>query len=332
MDQVALIGPKDGQSLKWHVEFSERNNPLIERTFYIHCETESVLKAIQPFKTKSNLTFIPESEVLSPSICQNKWIYQQLLKLSIDKLRDKYNLSELFLFTDVDTIPFRKIEEKDFFHKGEPIFYISSEHEAPVLSREFQAPTKKVADNLSFIDWHYGMSWTTWDLLGINPQYRISAIDACVLWSQRILRKLKRHIESRFELPWEEAILNSLLKFFYSHRKHFVKKEGFREVSFSSQASVTKNQTVPLQELLNNGRLGFSEWQLYAHFVSFVNTNKNSWLGQMGKHSKPHVGEFNTSLSTQEELRNILNKGSHPAFIYFYPGLTGMDEVLKDYC
>lgn len=71
---------------------------------------------------------------------------------------------------------------------------------------------------------------------------------------------------------------------------------------------------------------------LYAHFVTFVNKNKNIWLGQMGTHPKPNVGEFNTDLSKESDLRKILESGSHPAFIYFYPGLKGMDEVLKDYC
>ena len=331
MDQVALIGPNDGDSLKWHIKFNEKNNALVERTFYVHCETEKVLELTAQFKDKENLIFIPESEIVNPSICQNKWIYQQLIKLSTDKLRDSHNLSEIFLFTDVDTIPFRKIEEKDFFHEGEPIFYISSEHEAPVLSRKFQVPEKKITQNQSFLNWHYGMSWTSWDLLGIKPECRVSAIDACVLWSQRTLRKLKRHIENRFDLPWEEAILNSLLKFFCAHRKHFVMKEGFREVSFSAQTVVSKEQTVPLEQLIQNGRLGFSEWQLYAHFVAFVNKNKNLWIGQMGNHPKPHIGEFNTAVSKENELRTLLQKGYHPAFIYFYPGLTGMDSVLQDY-
>lgn len=255
MDQVALIGPKDGQSLKWHIEFSKKNNPLVERTFYIHCETEAVAKAIEPFKNQDKLIFIPEGEILNPDICQNKWIYQQLLKLSADKLRDMYDLSELFLFTDVDTIPFRKVEKQDFFHEGEPIFYISSEHEAPISSREFQVPDKKALQNQSFLNWHYGMSWTSWDLLGIEPQHRISAIDACVLWSQKTLRKLKRHLEERSELPWEEAILNSLFKFFCAHRKYFVKKEGFREISFSAQTKVPNEQTVPMADLVQSGRL-----------------------------------------------------------------------------
>ena len=332
MDQVALVGPRDGNSLKWHIQFSEKNNPLIERTFYIHCETDEVRKHISELPSSEKVIFIPESKLLNPEVCQNKWIYQQLLKLSVDNLRESHNLSELFLFTDVDTIPFREIEEKDFFHEGEPIFYVTTEHEQPVLGRKFQAPEKPVALNQAYIDWHYGMSWTTWDLLGIKPQSRVSAIDACVLWSQRILRKLKRHLEDQSGLPWQEAILNSLVKFFCLHRKHFVKNEGFREVSFSSQITVAKENIVPIEELLQRGRLGFSEWQLYAHFVSFVNDNKKMWLGQMGRHPKPHVGEFNTQLSSKDELRNILNKQTHSAFIYFYPGLDEMAEVLEDYC
>lgn len=332
MDQVALIGPRDGASLKWHIEFSEKNNPLIERTLYIHCDTQEVLEAIKPFKDRPKIFFIPERDILDPEICQNKWIYQQLLKLSVDKLRETHNLSELFLFTDVDTIPFRKVEEKDFFHNGVPIFYIASEHENPVLGRTFQAPENPVSHNQIFVDWHYGMSWTTWDLLQINPKHRVSAIDACVLWSQRILRKLKRYIEDKSGLLWHDAILNSLHKFFCLHRKHFFKSEGFREISFSSQNTVDKDNIIPINELIQNGRLGFSEWQLYAHFVAFIHENKKMYLGQMGRHPKPHVGEFNTAVSTSSELRKILETNSFPAFIYFYPGLENMDEVLADYC
>lgn len=332
MDQIALIGPKDGESLKWHIKFSEKYNPLIERTIYIHCSTDEVLESIAEFRDREKVLFIPEEDILDPKSCQNKWIYQQLLKLSVDKLRETHNLSEQFLFTDVDTIPFREVEDKDFFHEGEPIFYIASEHEKPVLGRTFMIPENPVSHSQAFIDWHYGMSWTTWDLLQINPKNRVSAIDACVLWSQRILRKLKRYIEDKSGLPWQEAILNSLLKFFCLHRKHFIKNDGFREVSFSSQATVGKENIVPIDELIKKGRLGFSEWQLYAHFVSFINENKKMWLGQMGRHPKPHVGEFNTTVSTQDELRKILKNQTHAAFIYFYPGLDSMDEVLKDYC
>lgn len=332
MDQVALVGPRDGNSLKWHIHFSRKNNSLISRTFYIHCETDEVLESISKLDAPDNVFFIPESKVLDASVCQNKWIYQQLLKLSVDKLRESHDLTEQFLFTDVDTIPFRKVEKKDFFHEGDPIFYITTEHEQPVLGRSFQPPEKAVALNQAYIDWHYGMSWTTWDLLGIKPEYRVSAIDACVLWSQRVLRKLKRHLEEQSGLPWEEAILNSLVKFYCLHRKHFVKNEGFREVSFSSQISVSKEDIVPLEELLQRGRLGFSEWQLYAHFVSYINDNKKMWLGHMGRHPKPHVGEFNTAVSTEEELRTILDNQAHSAFIYFYPGLDHMADVLEDYC
>ena len=94
-------------------------------------------------------------------------------------------------------------------------FIFLQKHEAPVLSRAFQVPEKKVTHDQLFVDWHYGMSWTTWDLLGIKPEHRVSAIDACVLWNQRILRKLKRHIEDRFDPPLERSHSQFLNEVFY---------------------------------------------------------------------------------------------------------------------
>ena len=332
MDQVALIGPRDGNSLKWHILFNEKNNQLIERTFYVYCETPEIEKFVERYRNRSNLIFIPESDLLSAKIWPNKWIYQQLLKLSVDKLRDSHDLSELFLFTDVDTIPFKKISDKDLFHNGEPVFYISTEHEAPVLSREFQPPINKVPLHQNYLEWHYAMSWTTWDLLGIQPENKISAIDACVLWSQRVMKKLKRPVEEISGLSWQESILNSLVKFFSSHRNHFIKQEGFREISFTARENLASDKTVLLNELISNCRLGFSEWQLYAHFMTFINKNSKSWIGQMGRHPKPHIGEFNTANSSNNDLKKILDSGAHPSFIYFYPGIDSAGEVLENYC
>ena len=327
MDQVALIGPNDGKSLKYHVEASRKYNTLIQRTFYICAETPEISQLVQKINSE-NVIFIPESTLLSPQICSNKWIYQQLLKLSVDQLRNSHNLSELFLFTDVDTIAIRDVKEDLFFRDGQPIYYMRSRHAKPILCKEYQETDEALPVQQNYLDWHYAMTYSTLDLLNLKNKPELSAIDACVIWSQKTLRRLKRHIEKVNGLPWQHAIVNKWIQFLCKHQAYFQQESGFRNISFSQRKT---DKVLSVEYLHSNIRLGFSEWQLYTYFNSYIEKSDKRWLGLMGKANGPHVAEFNEAASNQEVLKEVLNSKTPPSFLYFYPAIQKSEKLLNEY-
>lgn len=328
MDQITLIGPNDGKSLKFHIESTRIYNHLVDRTFYIYAETPEVSRIINTFHDSPNINFVAESDLVHPEICSNKWIYQQLLKLSVDQLRNSHNLSELFLFTDVDTIAIRDIKEDLFFRDGQPMYYMRSRHQKPVLCKEYQAVEEAIPEPSNYLEWHYAMTWSTLNLLGLQNASELAAIDACVIWSQKTLRRLKRHVEKLSQLPWQHAILNSWLQFLCGHQAHFHQETGFRDIAFSQQ---TPKEILSLEHLQSKIRLGFSEWQLYAYFNTYIEKSDKRWLGLMGNAKGPHVGEFNEIVSKQNVLTSVLKAEDPTPFLYFYPSIHESEKLLMDY-
>ena len=329
MDQVSLVGPNDAASLKYHIECTALFNPEIRRTFYIYAENRHLTELAELLQSDKCL-FIAESQLLDPQICRNKWIYQQLLKLSVDQLHKTHNLSELFLFTDVDTLPLRPVKRDLFFRGDTPLYYTHSEHESPTMTRNYTTPENPVAAEASFAEWHYSMTWSSLQLLGIQQADRLGAIDACVIWSQRTLRKLKRHVEKTTSLSWSEAIINKWLQFICTHQQCFFRCEGFRNIEFRRAHQAEKSAIIGIEELQQNLRLGFSEWQLYTYFTVYFEKAERRWLGLLGNNPGPHVCEFHNSMP-QSQLQAILdNQGATP-FLYFYPGINGSEETLNKY-
>ncbi|MCM8532726.1 MAG: hypothetical protein NE330_16280 [Lentisphaeraceae bacterium] len=331
MDQVTLIGPEDFNALDWHIKANDKYNSLSERTFYIYAETGAGKEYISKFYNRDDLIFIPESSLVDPEIFPNKWIYQQLLKLSVDSLRDEHNLTELFLFTDVDTIPIKEITKGLFIRHDKPLYYLSTTHSKCILTDTFVPPEDPLVLQKPYLAWHYAMTKSTEDILGIKAPTTVSAIDACTLWSQKTLKRLKRHIEKVHDLPWPQAILKCFIHFAIDHQKLFQKRDGFRSIEFCPDLPTERPATVGLNDLLHNLRLGFSEWQLYAHFHTFVDPKPNRWLGLLGKTPAPHVSEFNTETLDTEILDNLLQQEHRPSFLYFYPNVKGAEETLKKY-
>ena len=327
MDQVTLIGPNDTQSLKLHIAATHKNNHLVERTFYIYAETSELQKLIESHKYE-DIIFIPESTLLDSSICRNKWIYQQLLKLSVDQLRSSHNLSELFLFTDVDTIAVKSIKEDLFFRDGLPIYYTKSRHSNPILCKDFQTAKQENIETQQYLNWHYAMTWSTTQLLGIQKVSELAAIDACVIWSQKTLKRLKRHIEKTNSLPWQHAILKLWNLFLCHHQQHFIQESGFREIAFSNEP---QEDIIALETLQKKIRLGFSEWQLYTYFNTYIEKSDKRWLGLMGNANAPHVAEFNENALNQQQLSEILKAQDSTPFLYFYPSIDQSEKTLFDY-
>ena len=330
MDQVTLVGPQDSASLPFHIECTRRFNSQVERTLYIYAECPQVREAVKANQSEGCL-FIPELELLDPRVCRNKWIYQQLLKMSVDKLHESYGLSENFLFTDVDTLALQPIKEDLFFRDGEPLYYMHTQHKTPTLCKEYVAAQNEAQESADFIDWNFAMTETVRQLLHLPEVENISAIDACVVWSQRTLRRMKRHIEKCQGLPWQEAVVNIWTQFLCIHQKNFFRNAGFRDIAFSLRHQAEMNDVISLEELHSKVRLGFSEWQLYSYFNTYLEKSNKRWLGLLGKTPGPHVAEFNNTVSSQDLLKTILEKGSSTPFLYFYPGIQGNEKTIRNF-
>ena len=330
MDQVTLVGPGDLGSLRAHALGTALFNSCIDRTFYVMPDTSAAREAFEgaliglPAGAGAKAIRIPEDSLLSPSVCANKWIYQQLLKFSVDSLRDSHNLSELFFFTDVDTICLRSTRMEDMQHQGRFIFFCSSDNESATLALDFKtAPVELKPRDPAFEDWHLGMSWAAYQLLGLEKAPRLCSVDACVVWSQKIMRKLKRSIADRFSMPWQEAVLSRYVMFIMAFKKCFRRQAGFRDIVFTPRAPV--REELGFDELYHNLRIGFSEWQLYNYFLSVLDSSPYV-IGLLGPASHPLVAEFNCSVNDIGLLRKIVDssrKGdkAFPNFIYFYPRL-----------
>lgn len=334
LDQVTLVGPNDCVSLRLHILSTYLHAVFIKRTFYIYADTQDAkstiagLKSDLPDNIINNIVFINETELLPHQACANKWIYQQLLKLSVDQLRVTHELSESFLFTDVDTLCLRETKLADFQHDGKFIFFVVSDNEQPILADNFKVlPNKHKDRGPEYNDWFWAMSWTTHQLLGLKEAPHLCAIDACVIWSQRIMKKLKKEIENRFKLPWHEAIVQQFCLFLFHFREHFFyDKTGTRNISISLQNKQNGSDSTPgFDELYHTLRLGFSEWQLYTYFMSTLEKSQYK-IGLLGHSPHPLVAEYNCQLTERTLLDDILrcskNKEARfPNFIYFYPNI-----------
>jgi len=328
MDQVALVGPGDLSALKLHRLATHLNNRAVGRTFYIHPDTTAAAAALAQLRAElgeeplRQAVFLKEDTLLSPELCANKWIYQQLLKLSVDQLRDSHHLSEPFLFTDVDTLCLRDTPLDTFRERGKFVFYVSSDNHEPVLAANFSAaPLAHSSRPQAETDWFWAMSWTAHQLLGLGEAPRLGAIDACAIWSQKMLRKLKRDLETRFQTPWHQAIVGQFVAFILKFQRHFRRDNAFRRIAFALGQPQDDTAIPGFDELYHHLRLGFSEWQLYAYFLYTQETHPYH-IGMLGPAKNPLVGEFNTAIAPQSLLADILARGeSFPNFIYFYPNI-----------
>jgi len=133
--------------------------------------------AIRQYAKKNNYIFISE-EIMLPSIAKTSsgWIKQQLLKLSADTVV----VNEHFLVIDADTI---LIRPHVFIRKGKTIFNFSTEYGTTRKAVAAQFLKLKKVSNLDLVCHH-------------------------MLFSKIKLKEMKKYIESIYNKPWYEAILD----------------------------------------------------------------------------------------------------------------------------
>jgi hypothetical protein len=350
MDQVTLIAESDLESLQYHLYFTRKNLPFIRRTFYIIPSKNDLAARARSAVTacagvrEDQIVFVPEDEILPSSVCKNKWIYQQLIKLSVYKLRPRYGLSEPFLFTDIDTLCLRPLSATDLKHNGKGLFWLA--HYEKKEDR-FDSSFEDVArlKDLPHIDrdtvsWLMGFSWTALFLLGIKEMPAVSAVNACVIWYSTILEGLVAVIEKRFGRPFHESILEAFKQFIAEHKKYFYEYAGYRKIvmSYYGGEGLTKCDHDE-QYYFEHLRLGFSEWQLYTLFLSVLRQQPYALHFQMpGRNA--FIAEFNSDVQNIEILKAAVNNadrgGKECHFINFYPkiddrAIAFLTERMKKY-
>ncbi|WP_068614091.1 DUF6492 family protein [Paenibacillus tuaregi] len=159
------------------------NHPI--GTIYIVSPSST---AIRQLCRKKNCTFVNENTVLpitkkdihyrSKTWDRSGWLFQQLLKLSGDKIcRNRH-----FLVTDADTV---LIRPHTFFQNGKTVFYYRKWSHPEYFRIHTRLLGQKAASPKSFVN-HY------------------------MLYDSVKLARMKRKIESKCGLSWHAAILAKL--------------------------------------------------------------------------------------------------------------------------
>ncbi|MBN1493571.1 MAG: hypothetical protein JW938_05430, partial [Candidatus Omnitrophica bacterium] len=333
MDQITLISSDDIESLPYHIRFTACNLPFIARTLYVIPNDMTVrdrVRSIIEDRTRaerSRIVVIDEESIVPSSVCENKWIYQQLVKLAISTLRESHRLSEPFLFTDIDTICVRRVAEGDLIREGKYVFWIAHYgHEPAYFDTTFKRTT--TLKRLPAIDgntasWLMSFSWCAQALLGLKELPAVSAVNACVLWSSTVLTGLRYMVEKRFGKPFNECVLDSFRAFIKEHNDHFYEYKGYRRIvmSYYGGEGLVKGDYDD-EYYFRNVRLGFSEWQLYTLFLSMLQRHPYVFHFQP-PHTNEFIAEFNAEVQNIEILQAAIASaeqgGRRCHFINFYP-------------
>ena len=153
--------------------------------------TDKLIEVIPETKFVGNLSQrIHELMQKAPQKTRPTWYLQQFIKLSVLK---QAAYGENYLIWDADTIPLKTL---DFFHENDLVsFYTGREHFSGYFELNDKVFGEKIRNNYSFI---------------------AQCFPCKTAWSNSFFD----FIENKFQLPWDEALLNSI---------DFGKSHGFSE-------------------------------------------------------------------------------------------------------
>jgi len=145
-------------------------------------------KEIMRFCDENDCTFIDESKVAPikksqlnykpRGIDRSGWIFQQLIKLSVDSFTESENV----LLLDADTV---FIRPQTFIRGNKPVFDHSDEHHEPYYRIFHDLTATRVSIPLSFVAHH-------------------------MLINSHVLAELRAFLENKHGEPWYQAILGHL--------------------------------------------------------------------------------------------------------------------------
>ncbi len=194
IDLFTPLVPKDIDVFRYSAAYARKyvRHP-IRKHFVVGPESRDLLDLCKEL----GCDFVPEAELLGFDLeglierCNDGqpferagWLYQQLLKLSVNQLSDR----EACLILDGDTV---FVSPVAFEENGRFILNITDGYAA-----EYDPSTSK--------------------LLGSKRLSSFSFVAHHMLFRMNLLRGLHEHLEQRFKLPWIDAILQNLdLKSFF---------------------------------------------------------------------------------------------------------------------
>ena len=175
---------KDSQMLKDVISSIRENIKHPVRNIYIVAPKDS--KLLQEIATSFHCIFVDEQSIaplpkadihyIVNDMDRSGWLYQQLLKLSIDKISD----SELVLICDADTMFIRDLV---FTNRNKCIFNHSIERHHPYYETYYRIFNEDISSELSFVCHN-------------------------MLFKQSWLKEMKKKIESIHNEPWWKVIIN----------------------------------------------------------------------------------------------------------------------------
>jgi hypothetical protein len=184
IDIVIPTIPKNFDTINNCIDYAKKNlNHKVNKIYIISPETEEIKK----FCEASNFIFVDENTLLGykskdinyqyKNINRSGWIFQQLLKLSADKITEKDN----FLVVDSDTM---LINKHTFITKeGKFVLFQSSE-------------------------WHEEYMETFKKIFNESPISKLSLISHMMIFNKKMLNDFKSEIESKNNKKWDELILS----------------------------------------------------------------------------------------------------------------------------
>jgi len=139
------------------------------------------------FCNKNNLIHTEASELLGlrkrdikytvDGVDRSGWLFQQLLKLSADKLTE----SEDYLVIDSDTI---FVNDNCFIQNGKYLFFSSEE-------------------------WHQPYFDTFYNIFGYNAPTKLSLTSHMMIFNHKKLKEMKAELESRHNKAWYEVYIST---------------------------------------------------------------------------------------------------------------------------
>ena len=184
IDVIIPTISKDYEILELVIKSLNNVKQKINKIYIISNEGEDIIN----FCSKNNCIFINESKVLGykkdsikyrvNGIDRSGWIYQQLLKLSGDKITEKEN----YLVVDSDTV---FVSKNSFIENKRFIFFQNKE-------------------------WHENYFTTFKKLFGYNTKNNLSFTSHMMIFNKQFLKEIKEELEKIHCIKWDTAYLNTI--------------------------------------------------------------------------------------------------------------------------
>lgn len=184
IDIVIPTISKDFSLLNNVISSLKKVEQMINKIFIISQENEEIIA----FCKKNNLVFIEEKSLLGygkdkinyrvGGVDRSGWIFQQLLKLSGEKITEKEN----YLVLDSDTV---LTAPNSFINDNRFVFYQNKE-------------------------WHQPYFESFKKIFGYHTKNKLSFTSHMMIFNKKLLREMKKEMEIRWNKSWDQVYLMTI--------------------------------------------------------------------------------------------------------------------------